>query len=40
MNNILHICFRTILVLMLLFFIAKMLGKKQVSQLKVLLLDQ
>lgn len=35
MNNILHICFRTILVLMILFFIAKMLGKKQVSQLNL-----
>lgn len=35
MNNILYICFRTILVLMLLFFIAKILGKKQVSQLNL-----
>ena len=35
MNNILYICFRTILVLMILFFIAKMLGKKQVSQLNL-----
>ena len=35
MNNILFICFRTILVLIILFFIAKMLGKKQVSQLNL-----
>ena len=35
MQNILNICFRTIVVLVLLFFIAKMLGKKQISQLNL-----
>ena len=33
MDNFLNICFRTILVLIILFFITKMLGKKQISQL-------
>ena len=33
MSNFLNICFRTILVLIILFFITKMLGKKQISQL-------
>ena len=33
MGNFLNICFRTILVLIILFFITKMLGKKQISQL-------
>lgn len=35
MNNTLCICFRTILVLIILFFITKILGKKQVSQLNL-----
>ena len=33
MNNFLNICFRTILVLIILFFITKMMGKKQISEL-------
>lgn len=35
MNNILCICLRTILVLIILFFITKLIGKKQVSQLNL-----
>ena len=35
MENLLNICFRTLVVLVLLFFIAKMLGKKQISQLNL-----
>lgn len=35
MNDFLNIGFRTIIVLVLLFFIAKMLGKKQISQLSL-----
>lgn len=33
MSNFLNICFRTILVLIILFFITKMMGKKQISEL-------
>lgn len=33
MSNVLNICFRTILVLIILFFITKMMGKKQISEL-------
>lgn len=33
MSNFLNICFRTILVLVILFFITKMMGKKQISEL-------
>ena len=33
MNDFLNICFRTILVLIILFFITKMMGKKQISEL-------
>ena len=33
MNDFLNICFRTILVLFILFFITKMMGKKQISEL-------
>lgn len=33
MNDFLNICFRTILVLVILFFITKMMGKKQISEL-------
>ena len=33
MSNFLHICFRTILVFIILFFITKMMGKKQISEL-------
>lgn len=35
MENILTICYRTILVLIILFFITKLLGKKQVAQLNL-----
>lgn len=35
MEDLLNICFRTILVLILLFFITKLLGKKQISQLNL-----
>lgn len=35
MNDILNICFRTIVVLITLFFIGKLIGKKQVSQLNL-----
>ena len=33
MSNFFNICFRTILVLIILFFITKMMGKKQISEL-------
>ena len=33
MSNFFNICFRTILVLVILFFITKMMGKKQISEL-------
>ncbi|UKI27252.1 MAG: hypothetical protein L6V91_00870 [Bacilli bacterium] len=33
MSDFLNICFRTILVLIILFFITKMMGKKQISEL-------
>lgn len=33
MSNFLNICFRTILILIILFFITKMMGKKQISEL-------
>ena len=35
MDNILNICLRTILILIILFFITKLIGKKQISQLNV-----
>ena len=35
MNNVFYICFRTLLVLVILFFVTKLLGKKQVSQLSL-----
>lgn len=35
MENILNICFRTILILVILFFITKMMGKRQISQLSL-----
>ena len=33
MSDFLNICFRTVLVLIILFFITKMMGKKQISEL-------
>ena len=33
MSDFLNICFRTILILIILFFITKMMGKKQISEL-------
>ena len=33
--NILNICYRSILVIVILFFLTKMLGKKQISQLSL-----
>ena len=35
MDNVFCICFRTLLVLAILFFVTKLLGKKQVSQLNL-----
>ena len=35
MDNVFCICFRTLLVLVILFFVTKLLGKKQVSQLSL-----
>lgn len=35
MDNILNICLRTILILIILFFITKLIGKKQISQLNL-----
>ena len=35
MDNVFCICFRTLLVLAILFFVTKLLGKKQVSQLSL-----
>lgn len=35
MNNIINICYRTIIVLIFLFFATKMIGKKQISQLSL-----
>lgn len=35
MDNILNICLRTIVVLIFLFFVTKMIGKKQISQLSL-----